>query len=76
VRDVTLSNTFVNCLNKFLFAACLEWSNSQRFKNKIQKKLYIMFNSDPRDNLSEIEVFNIQFCSPPIKVQSVRGLRS
>ena len=48
VQDVAFSTTFVSCLNKFLFAACLEWSTSQRFKNKIQKKLFVVFNGDAR----------------------------
>ena len=69
-----LSNTVVSCLNKFLIAACLEWSTSQRFKNKIQKKLYVVFNGDTRE--TEIEVFNIQFGGPPFKIQSARSLRS
>lgn len=76
VQDIHLSNSFVSCLNKFLFAACLEWSTSQRFKNKIQKKLYVVFNGDPRENVSEIEVFNIQFGGPPFRIQSIRSLRS
>ena len=48
VQDVAFSTTFVSCLNKFLFAACFEWSTSQRFKNKIQKKLFVVFNGDAR----------------------------
>jgi hypothetical protein len=71
-----MSSMFVDCLNKFLFAACLEWGTSQCFKNNIQKKLYIMFNSETTERLSEVEVNNINLVGPPMRIQSFRGLRS